>query len=234
MTALADMWRERVRLPAYKVGEAAFYTHISPSTVAAWTKTYDDRTRDVVSPRSARKGLSYLQLIEVAIVAAMRNEGVKLAEIRRARSYFASALGLDFPFAEAKFKTDGVDILLDMEGRDGKIVRDKLLAANHGGQMIWSDMLRKRLSEFNYDRKGGVGSWKVNGIESEIVIDPKISFGAPSILGVPTWVIKDRWRVGEGLGDIADDFSISQDQVAEALKFEGLEVDRSRPNLWVN
>jgi uncharacterized protein (DUF433 family) len=234
VTAHADMWRERLRLPAYKVGEAAFYTHISPNTVAAWTKTYEKTGLGVVSSRAPRQGLSYLQLIEVAVVAAMRSEGVKLDEIRRARTYFAATLDLEFPFAQAKFKTDGVDILLDMEGRNGQVARDKLLAANHSGQMIWSDMLRKRLSEFNYDRDGGVGSWKVNGLTSEIVIDPKVSFGAPTIHGIPTWVIKDRWSLGEGLGDISDDFSLTPTSVIEALKFEGLEVDRSRPNLWVN
>jgi hypothetical protein len=59
MTALAEMWRKRVRLPAYKVGEAAFYTHISPQTVAAWTTTYEKAGRNVVSSRMPRHGLSY-------------------------------------------------------------------------------------------------------------------------------------------------------------------------------
>jgi hypothetical protein len=106
-----------------------------------------------------------LQLIEVAVVAAMRAEGVKLAEIRRARSYFANTLGLEFPFAQAKFKTDGVDILLDMEGRDGRIIQDKLVAANHSGQTVWSEVREPkgistrspRRGDSRVGFKGGVG-----------------------------------------------------------------------------
>lgn len=234
MTEHVDFWRDRLELPAYRVGEAASYTHISPTTVAAWTKTYADRARTVVNARQRRKGLSYLQLIEVAVVAAMRKQGVKLDEIRRARAFFERETGLRYPFAQLKFKTDGVDILLELEGAGRRIIRDKLMAANHNGQFLWADLIATRFEEFNYDQSGGVRSWKVNGNKSAIEIDPKIAFGAPQIAGAPTWAIKDRWAAGEGLADIADDFNVSKKLVAEALAFEGLIVDFERPNVWVN
>ena len=42
-----------------------------------------------------------------------------------------------------------------------------------------------------------------------MLIDPRISFGAPMIKGVPTWVLKGRHEAGESIGDIRDDFSLT-------------------------
>ena len=229
----SGFWRERLHLPAYRVGEAAVYAHLSPGTVSRWSQTYGEQKR-VTVPRAKRKALSYLQLIEIAVVAAMREEGVKLQEIKRAREFFVDKLGLDYPFAQARFKTDGVDILVDADGPDGQPLRSKLIAANHNGQFVWSDFLKKRLNEFNYENGGEVLSWKVNGNGSRIEIDPQISFGAPQTSGVPTWIIKDRWKQGEGIGDIADDFGLEEDEVADALKFEKITLDDARPYRWSN
>ncbi|MEM9360298.1 MAG: hypothetical protein AAGB04_29305 [Pseudomonadota bacterium] len=105
MTAPTEFWRDRLTLPAYRVGEAATYVGISPSQIAYWEKS--GGSEKALSGRLSRAGISYLQLIEVSVVAVMRGAGVKLTKIRDARSYFARELNLDFPFAQAKFKTDG-------------------------------------------------------------------------------------------------------------------------------
>ncbi len=231
-TTQTELWRKRLKTPAYGVGEAAFYAKISPQTVAYWHKSRGEGGR-VISKRAPRQGLSYLQLIEIAVVAIMRSKGVKLKNIRAARTYFARKFDVEYPFAQKKFKTDGVDILLDTNDPKGRLLKDRLVAANHGGQLLWTEMLSKRFREFNYDRTGIVSSWKVNGKDSEIVIDPQVAFGAPHIAGTPTWAIKERWVGGEGLGDISEDYSLPEAHVIDALKFEGVEIDRNRPNQWL-
>ena len=208
-----ELWRKRLTVPAYRVGEAASYARVSPQTVASW---HQPKNRgSVVSRRAPRSGLSFVQLIEVAVVAAMRKEGVKLSDIRKTREFFSERMGLEYPFAQAAFKTDGVDILLDDEDR-GDLRR--LVAANDSGQKIWADATDNRLLEFNYEPDGPVKKWKVNGQKSEIEIDPTMTFGTPQVGGVPTWILKERWRSGEGLGDISDDFSIPAPSIVEPLR----------------
>jgi uncharacterized protein (DUF433 family)/DNA-binding transcriptional MerR regulator len=227
-----ELWRTRLELPAYRVGEAASYAKISPQTIASWEKTYNHKP-SVVSRRSKREGLSFLQLIEVAIVAAMRKEGVKIDRIRSARDYFSKTLDSAYPFAQARFKTDGVDILLDFEGPDSGVLKDRLLVANANGQLIWTEVLQRTLKEFNYDPNGGVIAWLVNGVNSEIVIDPKISFGSPTIHGIMTRAIKNEWALGQAVDAIADDFEIQPSQVIEALEFEGMNVEEEKSR-WLH
>lgn len=202
-----DLWRSRLDLPNYEVREAARFAHIHANTVSRWHKntTLGDRT-----PGSK---LSYLQLIELAVAAACKEAGMKLADIRAARSYFAGAFKTDHPFATLDLMTDGIDLALKAGA--------KLLIGNRKGQLAWNEIIGDRFKEFEYE--GGLAvRWHVAGTESQVIIDPRIQFGAPTIAGVPTWALKGRWDTGENVEDIADDFDLTSAMVRQALKFEGV------------
>ena len=112
-----NAWRRRLYLPNYQVQEAARYARIAPQTIVQWQKG----NRGALAPRPHRDALSYLELVEVAVVAALRNEGVALWRIREAREYLASTLKSEYPFAQYRFKTDGrrlfIDFALSREGQ---------------------------------------------------------------------------------------------------------------------
>lgn len=231
MVLQADaLWKTRLNLPAYRVGEAATYAKVAPQTVTAWHK----RKTQLLSEKQSHKGISFLQLIELAVVADMRALGVKLCEIELARSFFRKETGLEFPFAQLRFKTDGADVFSDLQGELGEIIEDKVLSANHGGQYVWTEMLSSRFKEFNYDDSGAVIAWKVAGANKDIEINPQVAFGAPQIAGVKTGIIKGRWTSGEEVDEIADEFSLSTSQVLEALIFEGIEPSETRISRWMN
>lgn len=235
MNAAANqMWKERLAIPSYRIGEAAAYARLSPQTVAAWHKKRSESKKPTLGEKPAGQGLSFLQLIEVAVVAEMRRAGVKLNEIRRARDYLAKTTGKPYPFAQLRFKTDGADILRDIHSPLGEVAKDKLLAANHSGQYVWTEMLSERLKEFNYDGEGAVISWHVAGADKEVAIDPRLAFGAPQISGVRTGAIKSRWTSGEEVDEIAEDFALQPHQVVEGLLFEGMELSNSRISKWIN
>lgn len=228
-----DYWRERLNLPAYRLGEAAMYARVSPKTIADWEKQRNLKA-SVVNRREKKSGLSFLQLIEVAVVAAMREKGVKLQDIREARAYLSEQFSVKYPFAQIKFKADGVDILLDYVGSSSDMIKEKLLSANKKGQLIWSDVIYDRLQEFNYGVDGYVEVWKLNGIDSPIEISPRIAFGAPNIQGIATAAVKQRWADGYSIDDISDDLGIDAADVEHALQFEGMELDRERKSHWIN
>jgi uncharacterized protein (DUF433 family)/transposase-like protein len=214
----ADPWKRRIFLPNYQIGEAAKYAQISPQTVHAWHKEAEDQR--TLSFKENRAALSYLQLIEVAVVAAFRRANVSLKEIRRAREYAKRVLKAEFPFSQYKFKTDGKDLLMDYKQIVGtKKGADKLLVANKQGQLAWSQIIGT-LKDFDYD--GGLAiRWHVAGEASPVIIDPRISFGAPTVSGTPTWVIAGRRDAGESIEDIAEDFGLKKAEVKKALEFEG-------------
>ena len=217
-------------LPNYQIGEAARYAHISAQTVAAWHKGADDRR--TLSSKEHRAALSYMQLIEVAVVAAFRRAGIKLRDIKAARAYVSQVLRKEFPFSEYEFKTNGKDLIIDHEHVDGKNKgKGKLLLANRGGQLAWREIVGT-LNDFEYG-DGIAIRWRVGGKSSPVIIDPRIAFGAPTVAGTPTWIIKGRRDAGETIEDISEDFGIKRAEVRKAIEFEVPELNK-RGAKWMN
>lgn len=215
----SELWRSRLDLPNYEVREAARYAHIHANTVWRWHK---DTT---LGQREDRSKLSYLQLIELAVAASCRQAGMKLSDIRAARSYYRAAFKTQHPFATLKLKTDGVDLAMDAGA--------ELLIGNKGGQLAWKSFIGERFKEFDYEDNLAV-RWHVAGKNSPVVIDPRVRFGAPHVAGVPTWLLKDRWEAGEPMAEIADDLSLKRAAVLAALQFEGIDPNTHRANEWRN
>jgi uncharacterized protein (DUF433 family) len=210
-----EPWRRRLILPAYQIAEAANYAQITPQTVVAWHKL----EAALLKQREQRSALSYMQLIEVAVVAAFRKAGVPMPRIRKARAWAAHELKSEFPFAEYKFKENAKHLYLDSQQIDVK--ENTVVQADAEGQLEWESVIG-RLMEFEYENHGIALRWHVAGESSPIIIDPRISFGAPAVNGIPTWILRGRFDAGESDSDIADDFGIKKEEVREALKFEGV------------
>jgi uncharacterized protein (DUF433 family) len=221
-------WLRRLYLPSYQISEAAKYAGISPQTVAAWHKL----DRQVLSHREDKAALSYLQLIEVAVVATFRKMGVPMKNIHAARDYAAHSLKCEFPFATYNFKENAKHLFLGAEDI-ADVHPGSVVATDQGGQLEWENVIG-RLREFDYEDDHGLAlKWHVAGRGSPIIIDPRISFGTPAIKGTPTWIIKGRWDAGESDSDIAEDFRIDPNDVKEALRFEGV-VPSGRQGSLVN
>jgi uncharacterized protein (DUF433 family) len=226
-----DAWRRRLTVPHYQVGEAARYAQIATATIVSWQQIGAKQT---VSAREFGIELSYLQLIEVAVVAAMRKGGILLNEIRATRAFMQYHFKSEHPFAEYRFKHDGKSLWLSdrdipgLKGRHGHLIR-----TGRQGQLAWSAIIG-RLNEFEYERRGIVIKWHVAGDHSAVIIDPRVSYGSPNVRGIPTWVIKGRWDAGEEIREIADDFRLKDGEVSDALKFEGIDTTAHRPHKWLN
>ncbi len=174
--------------------------------------------------RSPREELSYLELVEVAFVATFRSLGVSLQRIRRARDYAAQVLKAEYPFAEYSWLTEGHQVLLDLRNVEGDSALGRLVAADSYGQLAWKEVVSDRFHQFDYDN-GIALIWHLDGRRSPVVIDPRVSFGAPTVKGIATWAMKGRWDAGEGLSDICEDFGLGEDEVRYALLFEGVYLD---------
>ena len=84
-------------------------------------------------------------------------------------------------------------------------------------------MVSDRFAEFDYEH-GLALVWHVAGRHSPIIIDPRIAFGAPTIDGIVTWIIKGRIEANESISEIKDDFGLTEEQIKYALEFEGVSI----------
>jgi uncharacterized protein (DUF433 family) len=223
-------WRRRLYLPAYHIKEAAQYAHVSPQTVALWHKLRVDGAR-TASDKKGGVALSYMQLIEVATIAALRELNISLQRIRDFRDYVAKELKAEYPFAQYKFKTDGKRLVMDYALFDKK-VKGKFIEPDKGGQLAWPEIIEDQLKEFDY-MKGLAARWHLAGRQNPIVIDPQVAYGAPVVKGVPTWVLRERFEAGEDLADIAYDFRLREPEIKAALSFEGVDTER-RAGEWTH
>jgi uncharacterized protein (DUF433 family) len=213
-----DQARRRLALPAYHVSDAARYAGVAVGTIHNWQRAQKQYV-PALAERERGFSLSFLQLVELRFVAAMREANISLHKIRAAREYLAKAFETEFPFADLRLKNDGQDILIDLEESEGVEFKGKMLVATRGGQYSWKDVIGNKFNEFEYvDRLAR--RWHVAGRNSPIIIDPQIAFGAPHVRGVPTWVLKNRHDGGESSAEIARDFKLSQKLVKTALAFE--------------
>ena len=159
-------------------------------------------------------------MVEVAIVAEFRRLGVSFSKIRKAREYLQQRFNSEYPFATYRFKTEGFHILLDLKQFE-KDTELSLIVADKSGQLAWEPVLENRLLEFDYEDDLAL-LWHLAGRQSQVIIDPRVSFGAPNVMGIPTWTLKGRYHAGESLDDIQEDFAISETAIIDALTFEGI------------
>jgi len=209
----------RLTLPAYTYADAARYACIPTQTVRNWFRgVYSlGHTMHPVFGEVPHNGLSYLQLVEVAFVAEMRRvRGLKLSALRIAYDHVRKELGIDYPFAQERFLTDGTDLFIAALD-DPRLV----VSASTPGQRAWREAIEACAHSFDYINHLAL-RWHPMGRDFRIIIDPRVSFGRPTIedTGVPTEAIADRWTAGEDVESLVDDFRLSREQVKDALWFE--------------
>lgn len=216
-----EPWRRRLLLPAYRIVDAARYSGESSQVIANWH--YRETETGVTLPgKQPGKPLSYLELIEVAVVSIFRKLGLSLKSIRKARQYLAQNFNSEYPFAEYKFKTEGFHVLLDLQ--QFELDEDmRLIVADKSGQLAWEKMMEDRLLEFDYEFELAL-KWHLAGRQSLVVIDPRIAFGAPTVSGLPTWILKGRYQAGESINDIKEDFHLDEVAIRDGLGFEGIAI----------
>ena len=217
-----EPWRRRLYLPAYRISDAARYSGVAAQTVSYWHHG-DGRLGPALPGHQKREHLSYLQLVEIAFVATFRMLGVSLQRIRKARTYAAQVLNAEYPFAEYKWLTEGHHAMLNLIDVDDDASLDSLVVGDADGQIAWQEMVGARFAQFDYEQEMAL-IWHVKGRDNSVVIDPRISFGAPTVKGIPTWVLKGRWNAGESVADIKDDFGLAEEEVTHALAFEGIQL----------
>ena len=219
----SDLWRKRLTLPTYTVGEAARYAQAKPQTVGYWFRG-GETAGPALPGRKAGERLNYLEAVEVAFVAAFRSYGVRLRNLREARAYFQALLQTEYPFATERFYTEGTRILREWGVWQELSDFTEVVVGDEHGQLAWAGLLGEKFHTFDYER-GLALRWHVAGRSSPVQIDPRVSFGAPSVQGTPTWAMRGRLLAGESVAEIRDDFGLEERDVIAGLEFEGLQLE---------
>ena len=215
-------------LASYFIPEAAHYLTVPPSTLRSWVvgRSYPtgEGPRDFLPPIEIadpkRRMLSFINLVEIHVLSAIRREHVvPLYRIRRAIDYLTKRFDSRHPLATYGFETDGLDLFVTEVGslinasREGQMAMRELLSA-HLRRIDWEKGVAARLYPFT--RKEASDEPRV------VVIDPRIAFGRPVLVGtgIPTGIIAERVKAGETIQDLAKDYGRDPSEIEEAVRCE--------------
>lgn len=201
--------REAARLVGTSAQEVMRWTRGSGPTDPLWKAHYqflDDAT-----------DLSFLDLIEVRVVKALRKSGVSLQAIRFALNLAEDRFGLSRPLATRSFKILGGDILMDAIENDGELIS---LSRKNPGQKVFSEIVKQSLNDLEYEDNYAV-RWRP-AIAQHVIIDPTRSFGAPLLdaYGISTKTIYEDFKQFGDARYLAKIYELPLRFVNDAVNFE--------------
>lgn len=216
-------------LPAYGIAEASHYLRIPVATLRSWVRGRHYPTeagrkyfRPVLSlPDRDLGSLSFVNLVEAHVLDAIRRKyRIPLPKVRSAVDYVQKRFGSKHPLAEQKFDTDGVDLFVSRF--------EDLISASESGQLAMRELIKARLRRIEHDASGLAARLypftRQNGFDQPrfVVIDPLISFGRPTITGtgITTSILAERYKAGDSMDALAEDYGCERAQVEEAVRCE--------------
>jgi len=159
--------------------------------------------------------LSFDDLIETAVIAALRSRGISLQAVRAAHRVAQSEVG-DHPFARQDMLVAGADIFMRaVEGLDEGT--QNLAALTKGGQRALEPVLAGYLHQIDWQDRWPIEWRPKSGVVSQ---NPEVEFGLPQVRGVRTEIIRGRFEAEEPIDVIAEDFGLNSDDVQHALRYE--------------
>jgi uncharacterized protein (DUF433 family) len=216
-------------LPAYSLGEAARYLRLPLPTLRAWvvgrnysTKTGRHRSPPALSLAGAKPPmLSFVNLLEAHVLAAItRDYDVPLQQVRRALTFLGKQFESKHPLIDRIFETNRRDLFVREAG--------KLVNVTQQGQVALGATLDLYLSRIEWDEIGiAIRLYPFTGraelgVPKAVVIDPRIAFGKPILAhtSVPTVVVAERFKAGESLAALAEDYGRDATEIQEAIRCE--------------
>ncbi|WP_309666374.1 hypothetical protein [Tabrizicola sp.] len=201
--------REAARLVGGSAQEVLRWTRGSGPTDPLWKAHYqflDDTTE-----------LSFVDLIEVRVVKALRRSGISLQAIRFALDLAENRFGVSRPLATRSFKLLGGDILMDAIENDGEFVS---LSKKNPGQKVFAEIVKQSLNDLEYENDY-VARWRPTTAQ-HVVIDPARLFGTPMIdaFGVSTQTIYREFLEFQDARYLSKIYEIPIRYINDAVKFE--------------
>jgi uncharacterized protein (DUF433 family) len=228
LTYVPTFARDPRAVATYGMAQAALYLGVSETTLRQWvlgrpypTRAGADFSEPLIKlPDPGKPWLSFTNLVEAYVLASLRREHrIKMHKIREALRYLEKKLESEHPLASEQLESFGGSLFIKKYGQ--------LIDLPEDGQTAIEEVLRPYLRRIEHDSSGFAERFfpirRTGDVDSPriVVIDPYISFGKPTVAGtgVSVAILIGRFRSGETLGEIAEDYDMSLQQAEEAIRY---------------
>ncbi|MBI5316383.1 MAG: DUF433 domain-containing protein [Nitrospirae bacterium] len=228
--AVFDKHFDAREVASYGVMEAGHYLRIPRTTIRDWISGRHYRSitgvrfsKPIIQvPDPDMKLLSFMNLVEIHVLDAIRRKhDIPLEKVRAAMNYLSKQFPSRHPLADQEFVIDGLNLFIKKFSQ--------LINISQEGQLAIQEILRAHLHRIERDIKGiPVRLYpftRKRHLQEEpkaVVIDPLISFGRPVLVGtgIPTAVIAERYKAGESMDALAEDYGRQRFEIEEAIRCE--------------
>ena len=231
MQVIGSTHYDQLRRPSYSAAEAGRLVGLTPGRVRRWLRGYEYSYRNEVrgqppvvqrsSPQCSYA--SFLDLIDLLLVKRFLDHGVSLQKVRGALDEARSILGTTH-FARQTFFTDGSAVFLELQDKALDAERSAILQLMTGGQWVIAQVIREVAKQIDFEPTEGFASrWFPLGRDRPVVLDPKVSFGAPCIAGhgVKTINVHDLFVAEkESLTSVGRWWNLTDPEIQAAVDFE--------------
>ena len=216
---------DRRELPAYSIAEAAHYLTVPEATIRYWATGQDQYEPLIEIPCDKPVLLSFLNLTELHVLAAIRRRHtVSMLKVRSAIEYLrkntTNAKDKRHPLISKQLETDGLDLFIQCYG--------ELVNISQDGQIAMRQVMNAALHRIERDPNGipiklyPFTRSTIQSAPAMVVIDPSLSAGRPVIAGtgLATEVIAERYKAGESIEELARDYERKTEEIEEAVRCE--------------
>ena len=219
------MIRSPLDQPTYSLSEAARLLRLSPSKLRWWlegevrgSKRYPPVLRN--EPTGDTR-VSWGEFIKAAYLRKYR-KNLTLQRLRPFREMLSREFDTPFPFAVSKPLVYGRELVLEAQSRLG--IPEDLWMVVGSGQLMLSAAAEAFRERVTFDEASGEAMrYKVMEADNAVYVDPRASFGIPTVRGVRTEIIAELSLAGEphsAIVDIYRDYGVTEEDVNTAITFE--------------
>ena len=165
--------------------------------------------------------MSFLELVELIVVARFRSgrgRHLSLERLRAAHGFASQRLGLSFPFASQRLSAEGGNV---MHAFDETVPGGGRIAVDMGGTYALPMDFGDTLSLLDFDVADGMAvRFYPHGRATAVIVDPEHAAGRPIVQGtnVRTETIVSRWKAGQNIAELEEDFEIPADTIEAVLR----------------
>lgn len=214
-------------LPRYTYPEGARATGVPASTIMAWVRGQQYKTKRgtgffrPIIKRSTDGRLSFHDLIKVHVLRGLRvTQHTKLEGVREAARIAEEQYGVPELLISQELRFGGGRLFLDRLG--------ELFELTPARQIVMRQLLIDYLARIDFGEGGlprdfhPIERMPSNTGRKLILVSPFISFGRPVVkrLGVSTQAIADRLNAGETAESVVADYGLEDAELQEALAYE--------------
>ena len=217
---------DRREFPTYTISEAAHYLSVPAATIRWWSVGRGSYLPLIDVPYPGPPALvSFLNLTELHVLSALRRKHqVKMPAVRKAIEYLSrlaeTAIDRRHPLVSRTLETEGLHVFTDYYGQ--------LINLSRSGQAAIRERIAGALKRIERDRSGipikvyPFTRHSIRNAPATVLIDPALAGGRPVIAGtgLATQIIAKRYKLGESISDIADDYERPSIEIEEAIQCE--------------